>query len=103
MLAAGDTIEQGSGAFQQSDAFVVKKSSVLSGGPIVVTVFRGLMTATGGYVGPYAPRGVDNPDPGSNEGYIIGPDGASWGTMWIDRIANPGAILPVGAPTLTVP
>lgn len=85
--------------FQQCDAFVVKKSSVLSGGPITVTAFRALMSspAVGGtYAGPYAPRGVDNYDPTSNEGYVIGTDGNSWGTMWILRIANPG-----GTPTLT--
>jgi hypothetical protein len=82
--------------FQQTDVFVIRKSSVLSGGPIVVTAFRGLMTATGGYVGPWSARGVDNYDPTSNEGYFISTDGASYGTMWLNRVGTPG-----GTPTLS--
>ena len=82
--------------FQQTDVFVIRKSSVLSGGPIVVTAFRGLMTATGGYVGPFAPRGVDNEDPSTNEGYFVGADGATYGTLYMNRVANPG-----GTPTLS--
>lgn len=83
-------------AFQQVDAFVIRKSSVLSGGPIVVTAFRGLMTASGGFVGPFAPRGVDNQDLNTNEGYFIGTDGASYGTFWLNRVSDPG-----GTPTLS--
>jgi hypothetical protein len=85
--------------FQQCDAFVIRKSSVLSGGPIVVTAFRALMSspAVGGdYSGPFAPRGVDNPEAGSTEGYLIGSDGNSWGNFWLVRIATPG-----GTPTMT--
>jgi hypothetical protein len=82
--------------FQQTDVFVIRKSSVLSGGPIVVTTFRGLMTAAGGFVGPFAPRGIDNFDAGTNEGYFIGTDGASFGTLWLNRVADPG-----GIPTLS--
>ena len=76
--------------FQQTDVFVIRKTSVLSGGPIVVTAFRALMTATGGYVGPFSARGCDNYDPAANEGYFIGVDGASTGTFWLNRISNPG-------------
>jgi hypothetical protein len=85
--------------FQQCDAFVIKKTSVLGAGPISVTAFRALMSspAVGGdYSGPFAPRGVDNNDPTSNEGYMIGSDGNSFGNFWLVRIANPGT-----SPTLT--
>ena len=82
--------------FQQTDVFVIRKTSVLSGGPIVVTAFRGLMTATGGYVGPFSARGLDNYDPSSNEGYFVGTDGASFGQMWINRVGTPG-----GTPTIS--
>ncbi len=82
--------------FQQTDVFVIRKSSVLTGGPIVVTAFRALMNAAGGYVGPYTARGIDNYDPSANEGYFISTDGASYGTLWLNRVTNPG-----GAPTLS--
>ncbi len=83
-------------SFTSTDGFVVRKSSVLGAGPIVVTAFRGLMTATGGFVGPFAPRGVDNTDPTANEGYFIGVDGATFGTLDMYRIADPG-----GSPTIS--
>ncbi len=79
--------------FQQTDGFVIRKSSVLSGGPIVVTAFRGFMTGPT-YVGPWSPRGVDNLDPASTEGYFLGTDGASYGTLDMIRITSPG-----GTPT----
>jgi FlgD Ig-like domain len=93
---AGDQFCGTGQPFQQVDAFVIRKSSVLSGGPLVVTAFRGLMTAAGGFVGPFAPRGVDNQDLNTNEGYFIGTDGASYGTFWIHRVSDPG-----GTPTLS--
>jgi len=80
--------------FQQCDALVIRKSSVLSGGPIVATAFRALMSSPavgGNYSGPFAPRGVDSVEPGTNEGYLIGSDGNSFGNFWLVRIANPGA------------
>jgi hypothetical protein len=91
--------------FQQVDMFVIRKSSVLSGGPIVVTAFRGVMTANGpdgvagtadDYTGPFAPRGVDNYDQATNEGYFIGTDGNSYGKFWLHRVADPA-----GTPTLS--
>ena len=75
-------------------AWVVRKSSVLSGGPIVATAFRGLATGTG--AGPYSPMGVDNDDPAATEGYIIGTDNASFGKLVVRRVSNPG-----GTPTIS--
>ncbi len=92
--------------FQQCDAFVIRKSSVLSGGPIVVTALRALMSSPavgGNYSGPFAPRGVDNFDPAATEGYLVGTDGNSYGTMWIERVANPGGSPTVTAESLTLP
>jgi len=99
-------------SFQQTDGFVIRKSSVLGVGPIVVTTFRALMTGPS-FVGPFAPRGVDNPDPTSNEGYFIGVDGNSFGTLDMYRISDPGgtpgisANIPITVPAtsnpLTVP
>lgn len=81
--------------FNSCDAFVVRKSSMTSGGPLVVTAFRGLVpTSTG--AGPYTPQGVDNYDPAATEGYMIGVDNATFGTLMLRRIGTPG-----GTPTIS--
>src|SRR5207249_9704827 len=77
-------------SFTQTDGFVIRKSSVLASGPIVVTAFRELMSAGTGFVGPWAPRGVDNVDPSATEGYFIGVDGNSYGTLQLRRVPDPG-------------
>jgi len=81
-------------AFVGSNGYVIRKTSVLSGGPIVQTTFANMALGVG--AGPYAPRGVDNYDPASNEGYFIGVDNASFGLLQIRRVSNPG-----GAPTIS--
>lgn len=98
--------------FTQTDGYVVRKTSVLSGGPIVVTVFRGLAPSTNA-AGPYTPQGVDNYDPASTEGYFIGNDNASHGTLMLRRVSSPGGTpsisdnIPITVPStaepLTVP
>src|SRR5437763_4125777 len=82
-----------SGSFAGTSAFVVRKSSILNGGPIVVTAFRGLIS---GGDGPDSPRGVDNYDPAATEGYIIGPSDSTFGRLVMRRISDPG-----GTPTIS--
>lgn len=82
------------GTFTRTDAAVVRKSSVTSGGPIVVTLFPGLATGTG--AGPYTPQGVDNFDPAATEGYFIGVDNAAFSLLQVRRVSTPG-----GTPTLS--
>ncbi len=82
------------GAFSQNTGFVVRKSSVTGGGPIVVTAFRTL--ATGAVAGPYSPRGVDNDDPLATEGYFIGVDTLTFSKLQIRRVSTPG-----GTPTIS--
>jgi len=63
------------GTFGGTTAFVVRKSSILGAGPIVVTTFANLVGKSMGHAtGPFAPQGVDNYDPASTEGYVIGVD-----------------------------
>jgi hypothetical protein len=81
--------------FNSSDGYVIRKSSILSAGPIVVTVFRGLVP-TSASAGPYTPQGVDNFDAASTDGYFIGVDNATFGTLMLRRVTNPGA-----APSIT--
>ncbi len=75
--------------FNSTDGWVVRKSSVLAGGPIVVTVFRGLV-ANVNSAGPYTPQGVDDDDPNATEGYFIGVDAQTYGTLVMRRVSTPG-------------
>ena len=87
------------GSFVNTTAFVVRKSSLLSGGPIVVTSFTGLITSSGHpprSAGPFTPQGVDNYDPAATEGYFIGVDISSTSTLQLRRVSNPG-----GSPSLS--
>ena len=81
------------GSFRWTSAFVIRKASVLSGGPIVVTGFPTIATTS--VAGPYSPRGVDNDDPTWTEGYIIGADPGFLNRINIRRVSNPS-----GTPTL---
>ena len=87
LYIGGNMFNAASGSFVTTSAFVVRKSSILNGGPIVTTAFRNLIT-TGD--GPDSPRGVDNFDPAANEGYIIGPSDAVFGRLILRRVSNPG-------------
>ena len=76
------------GNFVGSTLFVLRKSSVLSGGPLVVTPFR--------EVGLYTPQGADNDNPNAATGYIVGPNTNTSGRINLLKVLNPG-----GTPTLT--
>src|SRR5919197_4962305 len=93
-LYIGTNIFDTNGLFVNTDAFVIRKSSVTGGGPIVVTAFRHLMD--GSFNGPYTPQGVDNLDPAATEGYFVGVDGNFFGTLDVRRVSNPG-----GTPTMS--
>lgn len=82
-------------SFVGTNGYVVRKSSVLSGGPIVVSSFANLGTALA--PGPIAPRGVDNYDPAADEGYFIGPDIQSLGTLMLRRVSSPGGTPAISA------
>lgn len=104
---------RGQGSFANTTAFVVRKSSVLNGGPIVVTPFRGLIANNPNDSGPYTPQGVDNYDPGATEGYFIGVDGSYYGKLKLRRVSNPGGTpsisdnvtitIPINGNTINVP
>ena len=88
---------RGSGTFDNTTAFVVRKSTLLvtNNAPtnIVVTAFRSLVP-NGNNPGPYTPQGVDNYDPSATEGYIIGAARsktfAYFDQLILRRISNPG-------------
>lgn len=91
----GVNVFNGAGtAFLGTTGFVIRKSSVLAGGPIVVTAFRQM--GTGAVTGPFAPVGVNNDDPLATNGYFVGVDTLSFGLLVLRRISNPG-----GAPSIS--
>jgi len=82
------------GSFVGTNGYVVRKSSALSGGPLVVTAFPNLALGSGD--GPFAPRGVDNFDPLANEGYFLGVSNSLFGELVLRRVSDPG-----GSPTIS--
>ena len=83
------------GAYAGTSGFVVRKTSVIDFATIAVTPFHDLTGSSAG-AGPFAPQGVDNDDPASGDGYFIGVDNASLGTLMLRRVSNPG-----GTPTIS--
>jgi Putative Ig domain. len=105
---------RGLGSFSGTTVFVVRKSSMLTGGPIVVTALRNLISKVQGkQTGPYTPQGEDNYDPAATEGYVIGVDSGVFGKLQLRRISNPAGTpsisgnititIPLNGSTITVP
>lgn len=94
LYMGGNMFDATSGAFNGCTAFVIRKSSILSGGPVVTTAFRGLVPDPNTTDGMLTPRGVDNFDPAATEGYFIGVSNAAFGRLIMRRISDPG-----GTPT----
>lgn len=81
-------------SFVNSSVFVIRKSSVLHGGSLVVTAFRDLEDSQG--TGPFTPAGVDNADPAATSGYFVGVDNQFLGELDVLRVDTPG-----GTPVLS--
>ena len=77
-----------------TSGFVARKTSVIDAATPVITAFNNL-TGTPTGAGPFAPQGVDVDDLSGN-GYFIGVDNATLGTLVLRRVSNPG-----GAPTIS--
>lgn len=90
LYMGGNMFDAASSAFNGCSAFVIRKSSVLSGGPVVTTAFRGLVPDPNTTDGMLTPRGVDNFDPAATEGYFIGVSNAAFGRLIMRRISDPG-------------
>lgn len=96
-------------SFAGTTAFVVRKSSITGAGPIVASAFRGLIPSPPFGAGMYTPQGVDNFDPASTTGYLIGVDNAAFSLLKMRRVTNPGgtpvlsADVNITVPTTTFP
>ena len=82
------------GSFAGSDGYVVRKSTLLAGGPVIATRFDLVPSAASN--GPYTPQGVDNADPTATAGYFIGVDNLLFSRLVIRRVLTPG-----GTPTIS--
>jgi hypothetical protein len=71
-----------------TSGFVARKTSVIDGATPVITAFNNLTTTPGG-IGPFAPQGVDVDDY-SGVGFFVGVDNASFGSLVLRRVSNPG-------------
>lgn len=101
-LYIGGNMFSSVGSFIGTSGFVVRKSSILGAGPIVVSAFRSLATASG--EGPFTPQGVDNLDATSTNGYFIGVDNLNFSKLMVRRITDPGGTPTISANiSLTVP
>lgn len=90
-----------SGEVQNTTAWVIRKSSVLGTGPIVVTAFRQCFPSATG-AGIYAPRGgVTNPDPTATTGCFIGSDNSTLSHLVIRRVTNADTT-PVMGPSVNI-
>ena len=81
------------GSFNSTKGYVIPKAPAVAGAALTVWAFPGLVATSTG-AGPFSPRGVDNPDPGNTgptaTGYFIGVDNATWNTLMIRRVTDPG-------------
>jgi hypothetical protein len=87
--------------FSNTAAFIIRKSSVLGAGPIIVSAFRDLIDGnplTGGN-GIFTPIGIDNYDPIAEEGYFIGTEANGFGKLVLRRVRYQGGV-PVLSPNL---
>ena len=90
------------GSFNSTKGFVIPKAPMLTSSPVTVWTFSGLVATPTG-AGPFAPRGVDNPDPANTGasaiGYFIGVDNATFNNLSLRRVTNPGSL--GAAPTMS--
>ncbi len=90
-------------SFAHSTVFVIRKSSVLGAGPIVVSAFRNLTNGSGG-PGPFSPQPAEDMDPSVGQGYIVGPDAGAFSQLDVRRISDPGGTPSIsGNLTISVP
>ncbi|MFO1311861.1 MAG: Ig domain-containing protein [Burkholderiales bacterium] len=87
-----------------TDAYVVRKSSLQGAGPATVTLFHNLIAdpACASGDGPTAPQGADNADAAATEGYFIGTSFCFASRLIARRVSNPGSPSPTISSNITI-
>ncbi|MFZ4521043.1 MAG: LamG-like jellyroll fold domain-containing protein [Bacteroidales bacterium] len=83
------------GSFLRTNGYVINRANLMSGG--VYTVYTFLSLASGAGAGPYTPQGVDNFDISATQGYFIGADNATYGTLMLRRVSTPAGVPTISA------
>lgn len=83
------------GAFAGTNGYVINRAALEAGGAYTVNTFLSLCSAAG--AGPYTPQGVENYDYTATEGYFIGTDNATFGTLMMRRVSTPGGVPTISA------
>ena len=99
-LYIGALIFNTAGDYEGSSCYVIKKTSVLSGGPLVFTAFRRVGNSGTGI---FAPNPAFNDDPQATRGYYVGVDAANFGILNYVIINDPGGTATSSTGSLTVP
>ena len=81
-----------SGSFTGTSLYVIRKSSAIGGGPLLVHGFRTVGSPLGS--GPDSPQPATNMDPGATTGYVVGPDNLVLNRMDVVKVNNPGGTSP---------
>lgn len=103
-LYIGGNCFTSAGSFSNTTGFVIRKSSLTSGGPIVGSAFRGLASTTWGNGAMITPQGCDNIESGTTEGYFAAVSNTIFSALVVRRVTNPDTTPVLGAPTVvTVP
>lgn len=90
------------GNLANTSLYVVRKSSILGAGPIVVTPFRSLINNQG--QGMFMPCPADNADPFATVGHVVAVNNGTLGQLLLRTVANPGGTPSISSDfVLTVP
>jgi hypothetical protein len=73
--------------YEGSSCYVIKKASILNGGPLTFTAFRRIGTSSSGI---YAPNPAFNDDPQATKGYFVGANSGNYGVLNYFIINDPG-------------
>ena len=88
--------------FAGTSLYVIRKSSVLGAGPVVVTAFRNLISGSPAH-GPLSPQPATDMVPGIDSGYVVGPDASVFSRLDILKVNNPSGTPSISPTNITVP
>lgn len=87
-------------SYEGSSCYVIRKSSITSGGPIVFTAFRSVGSSDNGIFGP---NPAYNDDPQATRGYFVGVSAGNYGVLNYLIINDPGGTPTSVSGSFTVP